>query len=80
MTRIAADSTIARIIHLVEQAQAQRAPAQAFVDRFARVYTPAVLVLALLVGVVPPLTLGEPFGDWVYARSSCSSSRVPARW
>lgn len=66
VTRIAADSTIARIIHLVEQAQAQRAPAQAFVDRFARVYTPAVLVLALLVGVVPPLTLGEPFGDWVY--------------
>ncbi|MBA2303358.1 MAG: cation-translocating P-type ATPase, partial [Acidobacteria bacterium] len=48
VTRLRADSTIARIIHLVERAQAQRAPSQTFVDRFARVYTPIVLVLALL--------------------------------
>ena len=46
VTRLRRDSTLARIIHLVERAQAQRAPSQTFVDRFARVYTPAVLVLA----------------------------------
>jgi Cd2+/Zn2+-exporting ATPase len=55
VTRLRADSTIARIIHLVERAQAQRAPSQTFVDRFARVYTPAVLVLAAAIALVPPL-------------------------
>jgi Cd2+/Zn2+-exporting ATPase len=54
-TRLRADSTIARIIHLVERAQAQRAPSHAFVDRFARIYTPAVLVLALAIAVLPPM-------------------------
>ena len=47
VTRLRRDSTLARIIHLVERAQAQRAPSQTFVDRFARVYTPAVLALAV---------------------------------
>ena len=49
------DTTIARIIHLVERAQAQRAPSQAWVDRFAQRYTPVVLALAALVAIVPPL-------------------------
>jgi Zn2+/Cd2+-exporting ATPase len=66
VTHLGRDSTIARIIHLVERAQAQRAPAQAFVDRFARYYTPAVLVMAALVAVIPPLVLAQPFADWVY--------------
>ena len=44
VTRLRRDSTLARIVHLVERAQAQRAPSQTFVDRFARVYTPVVLV------------------------------------
>lgn len=66
VVRAGRDSTIARIIHLVEQAQASRAPAQAFVDRFARVYTPAVIGLAALVAVIPPLALQQPFGDWFY--------------
>ncbi|HXD75778.1 MAG TPA: heavy metal translocating P-type ATPase, partial [Vicinamibacterales bacterium] len=60
------DSTLARIIHLVEQAQAQRAPAQTFVERFARIYTPAVLVLAALVAVVPPLVSGGAWHTWIY--------------
>src|SRR5258706_2375954 len=55
VTRLRRDSTLARIIHLVEQAQAQRAPAQTFVERFARVYTPCVLTLAVALAIVPPL-------------------------
>jgi Cd2+/Zn2+-exporting ATPase len=65
VTRRRRDSTLARIIHLVEQAQAQRAPAQAFVERFARIYTPAVLVLGLLLAVVPPLAGGD-WRVWIY--------------
>jgi Cd2+/Zn2+-exporting ATPase len=66
VTRAGQDSTIARVIRLVEQAQSQRAPAQAFVDRFARVYTPIVIGLAVAVAFVPPLVLGQPVADWVY--------------
>ena len=65
-TRVRRDSTLARIIHLVERAQAQRAPSQAFVDRFARIYTPIVLTLAVLVAVVPPLVAGGAWGEWFY--------------
>ena len=65
-TRVRRDSTLARIIHLVERAQAQRAPSQAFVDRFARIYTPIVLTLAVLVAVVPPLAAGGAWGEWFY--------------
>jgi Zn2+/Cd2+-exporting ATPase len=64
--RIRADSTLARIIDLVERAQAQRAPSHTFVERFARVYTPAVLALAALIGLVPPLAAGAPWGVWIY--------------
>ena len=64
--RMRGDSTIARIIHLVEHAQAERAPSQTFVERFARVYTPAVLVLAVLIGLVPPALDGGAWSDWIY--------------
>ena len=66
VTRIGADTRLARIIHLVEAAQSRRAPVQSFVDRFARIYTPAVIALAVLVAVVPPLIGGADAGTWLY--------------
>lgn len=73
VTSIAADNTISRLIKMVEEAQEKRAPVQRFVDRFARFYTPVVVVLALLVAAVPPLFFGQPFWNpdaqttgWLY--------------
>ncbi len=66
VTRPAYDTTLARIIHLVEEAQAQKAPAQRFVDRFARYYTPAVILVAAAIVVLPPLLMGQPLGPWFY--------------
>lgn len=66
VTRLGRDTMLARIIHLVESAQAQRAPTQALVDRFARLYTPAVITLAITVALVPPLVAGGAWGDWFY--------------
>jgi Cd2+/Zn2+-exporting ATPase len=64
VTRLAGDSSVARIIRLVETAQAQRAPVQRLVDRFARVYTPAVIVMAIAIATGPPL-LGASWNEWV---------------
>ena len=64
-TAAADDTTVARIVHLVEEAQAQRAPVQTTVDRFAARYTPAVVALAAAVALIPPL-LGAPFSEWLY--------------
>ena len=66
VTAEASHSTLARIIHIVESAQGSRAPTQRFIDQFARIYTPAVFVFALLVAIVPPLVLGAVWLDWVY--------------
>ncbi|MFZ2871807.1 heavy metal translocating P-type ATPase, partial [Zavarzinia sp.] len=64
--RDASDNTIARIIRLVEEAQEARAPVARFIDRFARVYMPVVVGIALIVAVLPPLALGGDWGTWVY--------------
>ena len=65
-TKAAGDTTLAHIIKMVEEAQQQKAPAQRFVDVFAKYYTPAVMILALLVGLVPPLLFGAAWMDWIY--------------
>ena len=66
VTRLRGDSTLARIIDMVERAQAQRAPSQTFVERFARIYTPAVLLVAIGIALGPPLLLGASWADWIY--------------
>ncbi|MFS0728417.1 heavy metal translocating P-type ATPase [Paenibacillus sp. 1P07SE] len=66
VTKLAEDTTLAKIIYLVEEAQEQKAPTEAFVDKFARIYTPIVFVFALLVMVLPPLLGFGTWGDWFY--------------
>jgi Cd2+/Zn2+-exporting ATPase len=65
-TKRASDTTLARIIHAVEEAQASRAPSQRFVDRFARVYTPIVVAAAVLLAVLPPLVSDASWESWIY--------------
>jgi Cd2+/Zn2+-exporting ATPase len=60
------DTALARIIHLVEEAQSRRAPSETVVDRFAAIYTPAVIIGAIVIAVVPPLLFAQPFDDWIY--------------
>lgn len=66
VTAEANHSTLARIIHAVEQAQGARAPTQRFVDAFSKIYTPAVFILALAVAVIPPLFMDALWFDWIY--------------
>lgn len=66
VTKLVEDTTIAKIIHLVEEAQEQKAPTEAFIDKFASIYTPIVFILALLVIVVPPVFNFGTWGEWVY--------------
>ncbi|MGK9185456.1 cadmium-translocating P-type ATPase [Priestia filamentosa] len=65
VTKLVEDTTISKIIHLVEEAQEKKAPTQAFVDKFATIYTPIVFILAVLIMIVPPL-FGGSWSDWFY--------------
>jgi Cd2+/Zn2+-exporting ATPase len=66
VTKAAGDSTLARIIKMVEEAEEQKAPTQRFVDKFAGIYTPAVFVLAIFVAVLPPLLGWGTWSEWGY--------------
>ena len=65
-TKAAENSTLARIIRMVEEAHARRSPSEQWVERFARIYTPTVMALALLVFLMPPLLIGAAWSDWFY--------------
>lgn len=65
-TKAAGDTMLSRIIRMVEEAHARRAPSEQWVERFARVYTPVVMALAFFVFLVPPLALGGAWDDWFY--------------
>ncbi|WP_213350794.1 Zn(II)/Cd(II)/Pb(II) translocating P-type ATPase ZntA [Enterobacter hormaechei] len=60
------DSAIDRILRLIEEAEERRAPVERFIDRFSRIYTPSIMLVALLVTVVPPLFFGAPWEGWIY--------------
>ena len=66
VTANSGNSTLAKIVKVIEETQGKQAPTQRFVDQFARYYTPLVVVCAILVAVLPPLLLGQPLMDWVY--------------
>ncbi|MER9401503.1 heavy metal translocating P-type ATPase [Mesorhizobium sp. M0615] len=66
VTAAASDNTIARIVKLVEEAQESKAPTERFIDRFSRLYTPAVVAVGALVAVVPPLAFGADWNEWIY--------------
>jgi Cd2+/Zn2+-exporting ATPase len=66
VTKVAQNSTLARIIHMVEEAHARRAPSEQWVERFARAYTPAVMVVAFLMFLVPPVIFGQAWDEWFY--------------
>jgi Cd2+/Zn2+-exporting ATPase len=65
-TKPAGDTTLAHIIRMVGEAHQRRAPSEQWVDHFARIYTPSVMVLAICVLLVPPMFLQQPLGDWIY--------------
>lgn len=69
-TKLFDDSTVAKILELVENASSRKAKAETFITKFARVYTPIVVGLALLLAIVPPLLMGQSWGVWVYRACS----------
>ncbi|WP_437182759.1 heavy metal translocating P-type ATPase [Shouchella patagoniensis] len=66
VTKHVEDTMISKVIQLVEDAQAEKAPSQAFVDRFAKYYTPAIIGVAFLVAILPPLLAGASWDTWIY--------------
>lgn len=70
VTKLFDDSTVAKILELVETASEKKAKAENFITRFARVYTPIVVILALLLAVAPPLLFGQAWSTWIYRACS----------
>lgn len=70
VTKLFDDSTVAKILELVENASSRKAKAEAFITRFARVYTPIVVALAVVLAIVPPVLLGQPWAVWMYRACS----------
>ena len=66
VTATAEDNTIARVVKLVEEAQEKKAPTERFIDRFSTYYTPAVVAIATLVAILPPLVSGGDWNEWIY--------------
>ncbi|MES5100350.1 heavy metal translocating P-type ATPase [Agrobacterium sp. BA1120] len=66
VTATAQDNTIARVVKLVEEAQEKKAPTERFIDRFSKYYTPAVVLVAALVAIIPPLFVGADWNEWIY--------------
>jgi len=66
VTKSASDTTLARIIHMVEEAQSRRAPSQQWVDKFAYYYTPAMMAMAAAIAVLPPLFFSAGWSEWIY--------------
>lgn len=66
VTRMPSDNTVARILHMVEEAQASKSPTARFIDRFSAVYTPLAFAFATLAALGPPLLLGADWGTWIY--------------
>ena len=66
VTKLVQDTTIAKIIHMVEDAQSKRASSQTFIEKFAAVYTPIVMTLAVVIILIPPLFLGDEWAPWIY--------------
>ena len=79
VTRLRRDSTLARIIHMVEEAQENKGASQRFVERFGNIYSPIVLALAVGVAVVPPLVFGASWDTWVIARTVFGGRCGPVR-
>ncbi|MZZ00275.1 heavy metal translocating P-type ATPase [Enterococcus faecalis] len=66
VTKLAQDTTLAQIIHLVEEAQMKKGKGQRFSEKFGAVYTPFMFVLAIIMAIVPPLFFNQPFDEWLY--------------
>ena len=66
MTKPAKDTTLAKIIHMIEDAQSRRAPSEQWVEKFARYYTPIMMILAMAIVVLPPLLFSANWSEWLY--------------